>query len=263
MWLDHSLTYSSALFTNENNIKTDDLYQAQQNKYQRILNEITQHYKSNTPQNILEIGCGWGGFAELAQSKYRHHIKGLSLSPAQLEIANQRLDKDINDSHHHLQDYRDENNIYDAIVSIEMFEAVGKEYWDSYFSTIKKTLKKQGVAVIQTILIADELFADYEKGTDFIQQYIFPGGMLPSNEKFHEYAQKAGLKIVNQHHFGLDYATTLKMWHEVFNQELEKVKKQGFDDVFIRMWQFYLAYCEAAFAEKNTDVAQYTLIHQE
>lgn len=254
LWLDPSMTYSSALFADKEN---DNLQDAQTAKYRRILDELAL-----APQaRVLEIGCGWGGFAELAASEKSAHVTGLTLSTEQLAFAKQRLAaaglQDKADLR--LQDYRDAHGQFDAIASIEMFEAVGEAYWPSYFECIARNLKAKGRACIQTIVIDDALFARYRKGTDFIQQYIFPGGMLPSPEVFRQQAEKYGLRVVNEFKFGLDYARTLQAWRHAFKEQNQQVHAQGFDDHFMRTWEFYLAYCEAGFRAKSIDVAQFTL----
>jgi cyclopropane-fatty-acyl-phospholipid synthase len=252
MWLDPSMTYSSALFAQPE----FTLQQAQYAKYERIFSEIN----GGTGSRILEIGCGWGGFAELAANKGAH-ITGLTLSTEQLAFAQKRLD-DAGVSERtelRLQDYRDTDGEYDGIASIEMFEAVGEEYWDSYFACIAKNLKTGGRACIQTITIADDLFERYRKGTDFIQQYIFPGGMLPSPSIFRAHAQRHGLSVMNEFAFGLDYARTLRLWDHAFEEALPAIQAQGFDERFIRTWKFYLAYCEAGFRAGSIDLFQFTL----
>ena len=252
MWLDPSMTYSSALFAQPE----FTLQQAQYAKYERIFSEIN----GGTGSRILEIGCGWGGFAELAANKGAH-ITGLTLSTEQLAFAQKRLD-DAGVSERtelRLQDYRDTDGEYDGIASIEMFEAVGEEYWDSYFACIAKNLKTGGRACIQTITIADDLFERYRKGTDFIQQYIFPGGMLPSPSIFKAHAQRHGLSVMNEFAFGLDYARTLRLWDHAFEEALPAIQAQGFDERFIRTWKFYLAYCEAGFRAGSIDLFQFTL----
>jgi cyclopropane-fatty-acyl-phospholipid synthase len=261
LWLDPSMTYSSALFNGDLN---QELESAQKAKYLRVLSEIG--VEAN--QNILEIGCGWGGLAEQAALQGTH-VKGLTLSTEQLEYAQDRLKTlsapmssaayRLGESRFVLQDYRDESEQYDGVASIEMFEAVGEAFWPSYFETVHRSLKPGAKACIQTITIADELFDRYRTSTDFIQQYIFPGGMLPSQFVFEKMAKAHGLEVVNVHKFGLDYAETLKRWRKVFMARLTDVRSQGFDAPFIRTWEFYLAYCEAAFTYKNTDVVQYTL----
>jgi cyclopropane-fatty-acyl-phospholipid synthase len=261
LWLDPSMTYSSALFNGDLN---QELEAAQKAKYQRVMSEIGV----GANQNILEIGCGWGGLAEQAALQGTH-VKGLTLSTEQLEYAQDRLKSlgeqmssainRLGKSDFVLQDYRDEREQYDGVASIEMFEAVGEAFWPSYFETVYRSLKPGAKACVQTITIADELFERYRTSTDFIQQYIFPGGMLPSQSVFENMAKTHGLEVVNIHKFGLDYAETLKRWRKVFMAKLSDVRSQGFDAPFIRTWEFYLAYCEAAFTYKNTDVVQYTL----
>ena len=252
LWLDPSMTYSSALFAQPE----FTLRQAQYAKYERIFSEIN----GGADSRILEIGCGWGGFAELAAKKGAR-ITGLTLSTEQLDFAQKRLnDAGVSErTELRLQDYRDTDGEYDGIASIEMFEAVGEEYWDSYFACIAKNLKTGGRACIQTITIADDLFERYRKGTDFIQQYIFPGGMLPSPSIFRAHAQRHGLSVVNELAFGLDYARTLRLWDHAFEEALPAVQAQGFDERFIRTWKFYLAYCEAGFRAGSIDLFQFTL----
>lgn len=255
LWLDPSMTYSSALFAGHE----QSLQQAQQAKYARLLQEALP--ESDAPARLLEIGCGWGGFAELA-ARAGHQVHGITLSTEQLIYARQRMDQAglAERARLSLTDYRDTQGQYDAVVSVEMFEAVGQTYWPSYFRTVAQRLKPGGRAAIQTITIADPLFDAYRRSTDFIQQYIFPGGMLPSPSAFAREAQRAGLRVVNTLSFGLDYARTLALWRKAFHQALPEVRAQGFDERFIRTWDFYLAYCEAGFASQNTDVLQITLM---
>lgn len=255
LWLDPSMTYSSALFT----APEFTLQQAQEAKYRRILSETA----AQAGDHVLEIGCGWGGFAEMAAAQ-GIRVTGLTLSSEQLEFAQRRL-ADAGYAARaelRLQDYRDVDGEFDAIASIEMFEAVGEAYWDSYFATVAQRLKSGGRACIQTITIADELFERYRKGTDFIQQYIFPGGMLPSPCVFRAYAERHGLNVINELAFGLDYAHTLALWDEDFRACEQEVRSQGFDDRFIHTWQFYLAYCEAGFRAGSIDLFQFTLQKQ-
>ncbi len=254
LWLDPSMTYSSALFSNGH---IDSLQDGQHAKYRRILSELDV----GNDARILEIGCGWGGFAEIAARDAGAHVTGLTLSTEQLNFARQRLaDAGVVDQVELLlQDYRDTSGQFDGIASIEMFEAVGESYWPSYFECIARNLKSGGRACIQTIVIDDALFERYRKGTDFIQQYIFPGGMLPSPKVFKQYAEQYGLQVVNEFKFGLDYARTLDEWRSAFKEQLPKVRAQGFDDRFLRTWEFYLAYCEAGFRAGSIDVAQFTL----
>ena len=253
LWLDPSWTYSSAIFYNDYQIS---LQEAQYRKYQRIIDVLG--LKSG--DKVLEIGCGWGGFAEHAASQ-GIHVYGITISKAQLEVAQARIkEKGLTDlAYLELCDYRDLQGEYDAIVSIEMFEAVGEEYWPSYFECVQRCLKPQAKALIQTITIDEKHFERYRAGSDFIQQYIFPGGMLPSIERFHAMAQQHGLEVCNTFSFGQDYATTLHLWRQQFLQQLPQVRAQGFDDAFIRTWEFYLVYCEAGFRSGNISVAQFTL----
>ncbi len=252
LWLDPSMTYSSALFTQPGMT----LQQAQQAKYARIFAQL----QLPNGGRVLEIGCGWGGFAELA-ARQGAQVTGLTLSTEQLDFAQQRLRNAGLDAQAdlRLQDYRDVEGEFDAIASIEMFEAVGEAYWDSYFACVARRLKSGGRACIQTITIADALFERYRKGSDFIQQYIFPGGMLPSPSAFRAHAQRHGLAVVDELAFGADYARTLAEWLCVFDRELAAVRAQGFDERFIRTWSFYLAYCEAGFRAGSIDLYQFTL----
>ncbi|MEB0138999.1 MULTISPECIES: cyclopropane-fatty-acyl-phospholipid synthase family protein [unclassified Undibacterium] len=254
LWLDPSMTYSSALFAGD---QVADLHEGQLMKYRRILQQLAL-----PPQaQVLEIGCGWGGFAEMAVRAGAAHVTGLTLSEEQLHFARARLETAglHEQSALHIQDYRDTHGSYDAIASIEMFEAVGEQYWPGYFECLQRNLKSGGRACIQSIVIADELFERYRVGTDFIQQYIFPGGMLPSIEKFHALAAQYGFVVQDTFTFGLDYARTLAEWRQTFMQRGVEVRAQGFDDNFVRTWEFYLAYCEAGFRTGDINVAQFTL----
>jgi cyclopropane-fatty-acyl-phospholipid synthase len=212
---------------------------------------------------VLEIGCGWGAVAESAARDFGAHLTGVTLSSEQLDWAKNRLQQAGLSEQVDLryQDYRDITDTgFDAVISIEMFEAVGREYWDGYFKTLYAKLKPGGRACIQSITIRDDLFERYTRSTDFIQQYIFPGGMLPSPSQFRAHANRAGLRVVNELAFGQDYALTLHRWREAFLRHEGAVREQGFDTRFMRLWEFYLAYCEAAFAAGNTDVMQFTLV---
>lgn len=255
-WLDPSMTYSSARFDGD---LTLSLEAAQARKYQRMLDLADLPDGSS----LLEIGCGWGGFAEHAARTAQHRVRGLTLSREQLDYARDRIARAGLDGRCEFvfQDYREETGQYDGIASIEMFEAVGEAYWPAYFATLKRSLKPGGRAVVQTILIDDALFERYRTGSDFIQQYVFPGGMLPSARRFREEAQRAGLAVTAAEHFGLDYAETLKRWRASFHAELDSVRAQGFDERFVRIWHFYLAYCEAGFRAGSVDVAQFRLEH--
>lgn len=256
LWLDPSMTYSSALFCGAVN---ETLQDAQQAKYRRILRELRLGHRHDA--QVLEIGCGWGGFAEVAAREAGARVTGLTLSSEQLVFGKARM---AGAGLHgavelRLQDYRDVQGQYDAIASIEMFEAVGEAYWPAYFECIARCLKPGGRACIQTITIDDALFDRYRRGTDFIQQYIFPGGMLPSREKFKQMANRHGLQVDGEFAFGSDYARTLREWRAAFLRALPEVRKLGFDERFIRTWDFYLAYCEAGFEAKDIDVMQFTL----
>jgi cyclopropane-fatty-acyl-phospholipid synthase len=256
LWLDPSMTYSSARFDGDLALSLQD---AQTRKYQHMLDLL------DLPdgQSLLEIGCGWGGFAEHAARTAAHQVRGITLSREQLDYAKARIQQArlSETCSFAFQDYREETQQYDGIVSIEMFEAVGEAYWPAYFDTLKRSLKAGGRAVVQTILIDDALFERYRTGSDFIQQYVFPGGMLPSPSRFTEQAARAGLKVTAQERFGLDYAETLKRWRRTFHDQIDAVRNQGFDERFLRIWHFYLAYCEAGFHAGSIDVAQFRLEH--
>jgi cyclopropane-fatty-acyl-phospholipid synthase len=258
LWLDATMSYSSAWFDGDHG---KPMVEAQRAKIKRALLEAG--VRADQPgQRILEIGCGWGGLAEMAAAEFGAHVTGVTLSTEQLQWARDRMAGAglANQSDLRLQDYRDiRDGPFDAIVSIEMFEAVGREYWASYFATLQRCLKPGGRACLQTITIRDDLFARYVKSTDFIQQYIFPGGLLPSDQAFKAEAFKAGLEVVNAMAFGPDYAETLRRWRADFHRHIQQVQALGFDERFQRIWEFYLAYCEAAFDMGNTNVVQYTL----
>ena len=247
LWLDRSMTYSSALYAG-----TDELYRAQQNKYERIISKFDKPHAS-----VLEIGCGWGGFAERAAAD-NHHVTGLTISPAQHAFATDRL-KGAADIR--LEDYRKCKGQFDNIVSIEMFEAVGEHYWPQYFATVAERLKRGGRAVIQTITVRDELFAGYRTRSDFIRHYVFPGGMLPSLARFREEADKAGLKFAEAFSFGKDYARTLREWSVRMQAKSSEIMALGHDEQFLRNWQFYLGICAAAFNVARTDVVQVELVN--
>ena len=250
LWLDPSMSYSSALYRA---VDGGDLESAQRAKYRRILRRL----KAESAESVLEIGCGWGGFAELAVEEGLK-VTGLTLSPAQLAWAQKRVpDADLR-----LQDYRDTKEQFDHIVSIEMFEAVGERWWPTYFKTIAKSLKPGGRAVVQSITIRDDLFAEYRKGTDFIQQYVFPGGMLPSRSAFRAAAAKQGLTVHGEYAFGEDYARTLAEWRVAFEAKWPEIAALGFDENFRRLWRMYLCYCEAGFLAGNVDVVHFELSHR-
>lgn len=254
-WLDETMNYSSAWFDGD---RTRPLAEAQHAKVRRALDEVGLQ----AGQRVLEIGCGWGAVAEAAACDRQAHLTGVTLSTEQLAWAQERMSRygvaeraDLR-----LQDYRDIADApFDAVISIEMFEAVGRDYWPSYFQTVARCLKSGGRACVQSITIRDDLFERYAKSTDFIQQYIFPGGMLPSPSEFRRAAERAGLVVERSFAFGPDYAETLRRWRERFLAEEREVLRLGFDTAFMRTWEFYLAYCEAAFDEGTTDVMQFTL----
>ncbi|MDP7142851.1 MAG: cyclopropane-fatty-acyl-phospholipid synthase family protein [Alphaproteobacteria bacterium] len=248
LWLDPTMTYSSAIFDGD-----DDLVSAQRRKYDRLIDRM-----DGASGKVLEIGCGWGGFAERALARGDFAIKGVTLSEEQHDYANARLQGRAEIV---LEDYRHQKGLYDHIVSIEMFEAVGERYWATYFAKIKELLSRNGRALIQTITMNEKDFPRYRKGGDFIRSYIFPGGMLPSPSRFKEEAEKAGLRVCDQHQFGLDYARTLKIWLDQFDRKIDDVKALGYDDGFIRLWRFYLAACAAGFKTGRTDVMQVELRH--
>lgn len=256
LWLDETMNYSSASFDGD---FAQPMPAAQDAKVRRALRMAGV----KPGDRVLEIGCGWGALAEKTLTEFSASITGVTLSTEQLEYARSRLAElgvPQNRIDLRLQDYRDiSDGPYDAICSIEMVEAVGREYWPTYFAAVARLLKPGGRACIQSIVIDDALFERYLRSTDFIQQYIFPGGCLPSPAAFKAQAEAAGLKVVDSFAFGADYAETLKRWREQFVAARIQVLGQGFDERFIRTWEFYLAYCEAAFAEGNTDVVQYTL----
>ena len=254
LWLDGTMNYSSALFETPDQSMVD----AQHAKVRRALRMAGVQ----PGDRVLEIGCGWGALAEKATTEFGASVTGVTLSTEQLAFAQRRMENlgvqgraDLR-----LQDYRDiADGPFDAICSIEMLEAVGREYWPTYFQSLSKLLKPGGRACIQSIVIDDALFERYIAGTDFIQQYIFPGGCLPCPRELRAQAAKAGLEVVDEFAFGQDYARTLQLWRERFLHEQERVLQLGFDQRFLRIWEFYLAYCEAAFTGANVDVVQITL----
>jgi cyclopropane-fatty-acyl-phospholipid synthase len=256
-WLDSSMNYSSAWFDGDDHRSLTD---AQQAKVRRALRSCGVQ----PGDRVLEIGCGWGALAEMATVEQGAHITGVTLSTEQLAFAQERLERvgTAQQADLRLQDYRDITppaGGFDAICSIEMLEAVGQAYWPTYFSAVHRLLKPGGRACIQSIVIRDDLFDRYVSSTDFIQQYIFPGGCLPSPQAFRAAARQAGLQVVDELAFGQDYALTLRHWRDRFTAEQSTVRALGFDERFQRVWELYLAYCEAAFTQRNTDVMQFTL----
>ncbi|MBM5782093.1 MAG: class I SAM-dependent methyltransferase [Pelagibacterales bacterium] len=253
LWLDETMTYSSAIFDNQD----ITLSQAQDKKYKNIISKLNHG-------SILEIGCGWAGFAEAAALS-GYSLNCLTISQKQFlyakkRISNLNLEKQANIK---LQDYRDEKSLYDNVVSIEMFEAVGKEYWSKYFEIVAKSLKDNGKAVLQIITIDEQVFDDYVSRVDFIQKHIFPGGILPSKTIIRNLAKQHGLEVKSEFNFGLDYSKTLEMWLTNFDSKYKEIVALGFDDYFIRKWRFYLCYCIAGFNAKRTDVVQFELIKSE
>ena len=253
LWLDKSLTYSSAIFKDPD----QDLFEAQKNKYQKLIDLL----QPSSGSRVLEIGCGWGGFAEYLGTNYDVKLDCITISQRQFEFAKERIHKyGLNEKVNiELKDYRDLKAKYDHIASIEMIEAVGQDYLNSYFNTIKNNLLPSGTAGIQAITIDDQLFDRYKNKEDFIQKYIFPGGFLPSKSELQNYIDKNGLKFNEYNSYANHYSETLIVWREIFNKKWDLIKKQGFDLKFKKMWEFYLSYCEAGFKSKNIDLIQFSL----
>jgi len=254
LWLDPSMTYSSALFEGD---AVRPLEAAQAAKNRRILERLAPR----PGDHILEIGCGWGAFAEMAARDFGCRVTGLTLSEEQHAYADARMHRagvadrvDIE-----FRDYRDERGAYDHVVSIEMYEAVGERYWPTYFGAIGKRLKPGGRAAVQAITIADHLFERYRAGTDFIQQYVFPGGMLGAPTRFRAEVERAGLRVEAELAFGASYAETLRRWRGTFKTRLPEMRALGYEERFLRTWEFYLAYCEAGFASGCTDVHHFEI----
>jgi len=253
LWLDKTLTYSSAIFDQED----QKLEEAQRNKYEKLTNLLSPKSGSR----LLEIGCGWGGFAEHLGKKYDVKLDCITISKKQYEFARERIHKSgLNHKVNiEMMDYRDIKKKYEAIASIEMIEAVGKDYLHNYFQTIKKNLTANGKVGIQAITIDDKYFYRYKTKQDFIQKYIFPGGFLPSKMALYNCANKNGLEINSYNSYGLHYSNTLILWRDEFLKKWDLISKQGFDLTFKRMWNFYLSYCEAGFKSKNIDLIQFSL----
>ena len=253
LWLDDTMTYSSALF----NTSQESLEKAQIAKYASMVDQMGV----KPGDHVLEIGCGWGGFAEYAAKERGLKVTGLTISKEQLEYAQNRIkNKGLSDKvNFKLQDYRDETGVYDGVASIEMFEAVGEKYWPVYFDKIKQCLKPGKQATLQIITIQDARWEVYRKSVDFIQKYIFPGGMLPSPSVLRKEVHRAGLSVQHSIEFGKSYSQTLRRWFEVFNNKWDNISAMGFDDRFRRMWNFYLTSCAATFESGNCDVTQITL----
>ena len=256
LWLDETLTYSSAIFENENQL----LSEAQNNKYQKLINLI----KPKDNSKVLEIGCGWGGFAEYFGKKYNAKLDCITISKKQYDFAKERIHKaGLNEKVNiEIKDYRDLQNKYDSIVSIEMIEAVGQSYLQNYFNIIKNNISDKGNVAIQAITIDDSLFDRYKNKQDFIQKYIFPGGFLPSKKSLYKYADDNGLKFNEYNSYAKHYSDTLIIWRKEFNKKWDLIKNQGFDLNFKKMWEFYLSYCEAGFKSKNIDLIQFSLCNK-
>lgn len=252
-WLDSTMTYSSALYRGNG----ETLEQAQQQKYQRMIDQLA----IADGASVLEIGCGWGGFAEQLCQQRRVSLLGITLSSEQLAFARRRISAAglTTQASFELIDYRDCQGQYDHIVSIEMMEAVGEKYWPTYFNTLRQRLKPGGSAALQVITIDPARFREYSDNPDFIQTYIFPGGMLPSPEIFRRLANDAGLSVTSEYAFGRDYADTLADWKQRFGERWDKICELGFDGRFKRMWDYYLGYCEGGFRAGSIDVYQFTL----
>ncbi len=253
LWLDDTMTYSSALYSQP----SMSLEEAQTAKYARIADEMDL----SEGKSVLEIGCGWGGFAEYAAKHRGADVTCLTISPSQREWAMARMQREglSEKVEIRLEDYRDHEGRYDGVASIEMFEAVGESYWPSYFAKVAESLKDGAKAALQIITIQDELFPRYRKRADFIQRYIFPGGMLPSELALQDQVLTAGLRIENTHYFGPDYAKTLRLWAKDFEEKWAQIEPLGFDERFRRMWRFYLSYCEAGFDNGRINVGHFTL----
>jgi cyclopropane-fatty-acyl-phospholipid synthase len=247
LWLDDGMTYSSALFAPGDT----DLGRAQSRKYDRILQRL------GAGDRVLEIGCGWGGFAERAADSGRS-VTGLTISPSQKGYADARLD---GRAEIRLQDYRKTTGTFDGIVSIEMIEAVGQDYWPTYFATLKMRLAAHGRAVIQAITVADDYFSTYRRTSDYIRHYTFPGGMLLSNAVIADQAKRAGLVVKDSFAFGADYARTCAIWNDRLDQRSDQIRRLGHDEGFLRSWRYYLGVCAATFAVGHTNVVQVELAH--
>ncbi len=256
LWLDKTLTYSSAIFENDK----QNLSDAQNNKYQKLINLL----KPRDNSNVLEIGCGWGGFAEYLGKNYNVKLDCITISKKQYDFAKERIHKaGLNEKINiQIKDYRDLKGKYDSIASIEMIEAVGQNYLQSYFNTIKKNLSINGNVGIQAITIDDSLFDRYKNKQDFIQKYIFPGGFLPSKKSLLKYADSNGLKFNEYNSYSKHYSETLIIWRKEFIKKWDLIKNQGFDLNFKKMWEFYLSYCEAGFKSKNIDLIQFSLCNK-
>ncbi len=252
-WLDKTLTYSSAIYENYD----QNLELAQKNKYQKLINLL----KVKNGNKILEIGCGWGGFSEYLAKKYDVSVDCITISKKQFDFTKKRIfESNLNNKVNvKFLDYRDINQKYDHIASIEMIEAVGENYLDGYFNIIKNSLKENGNSAIQGITIRNDLFYRYRSSEDFIQKYIFPGGFLPSIDLIKKLSKKNDLNLDEVNSYSQDYAKTLSTWKDNFNKAWDNISPLGFDEYFKRMWEFYLSYCEAGFRAKNIDLIQFSM----
>lgn len=253
LWLDDTMTYSSAIFESGQ----ESLEKAQIRKYETMVDQMG----AQPGDHVLEIGCGWGGFAEYAAKERGLRVTGLTISEEQYRYAVERIaSAGLSDRvTFKLQDYRDETGVYDGIASIEMFEAVGETYWPVYFETVKNRLKPGRNATLQIITVLDRRFEMYRRGVDFIQKYIFPGGMLPGPSVLRAEVERAGLRVARSIEFGESYSITLRRWHETFNDRWDAVALLGFDERFRRMWNYYLTSCASTFSSGNCDVTQITV----
>ena len=256
LWLDKNLTYSSAIFDSDK----QGLHEAQNNKYQKLINLL----KPKENSKVLEIGCGWGGFAEYLGKNYNVKLDCITISQKQYEYAKEKIHKTgLNEKVNiEIKDYRDLKGKYNSIASIEMIEAVGQKYLESYFKTIKSNLDVNGKVGIQAITIHDSLFDRYKTKQDFIQKYIFPGGFLPSKKSLFDHAESNGLKFNAYNSYANHYSETLIIWRKEFNKKWDLIKNQGFDVTFKKMWEFYLSYCEAGFKSKNIDLIQFSMCNK-
>ena len=252
-WLDKSMTYSSAYFEKEN----QNLFDAQLNKYHKIAESLNLNENSK----VLEIGCGWGGFSSYAAKNFKSKIDAITISKEQYEYASNKIQKEGLGEKVSIKfkDYRDIDSQYSNIASIEMFEAVGKKYWEKYFDIVSSSLINSGKAALQIITIDEKRSLNYQNQPDFIQQYIFPGGMLPTKKELLEINKKVGLDFKEIQNFGLSYAKTLNLWNIQFQSSWNDLVKLGFNNRFKRMWEFYLAYCETGFISKSTDVSHFLI----
>jgi len=252
-WLDQSMTYSSAYFDKDN----QNLYDAQISKYYQIAKSLNLNENSK----VLEIGCGWGGFSSYIAKNFKSKIDAITISKEQFEYASNKIQQEGLGEKVSIKysDYRDVDNKYSNIASIEMFEAVGKKYWEKYFSIVKKSLGDSGKAVLQIITIDDQRAINYHRQPDFIQQYIFPGGMLPTKKNLEDINYKVGLEFKEIKSFGLSYAKTLNLWNQQFQNSWEELVQLGFNVRFKRMWEYYLSYCETGFLSKSTDVSHFLI----